>query len=439
MAGPNTDPITPADIDWQSGRPRSRRFDDHYVGEAGGAAQALHVFIEGNGLPRRWRGRERFTILEAGFGLGSNFLVTWQAWRDDAARPTRLFYIGIEQHPPTAADLTRLHGAGEFGEMSNALAHAWPPAVAGLHRLEFDAARVILLIAFGGVEAMLRELSAEVDAFYLDGFAPDRNPHMWTDGVARSMRRLASRDATLASWTISRTMRDAWADAGFVIERRPGLPPKRDMTVGTLDARHANRHAIERRAGRTIAPGSRLVVVGAGVAGAASAHALATRGFEVVIVDPLGIAGATSGNRLAAVQPLLARDENPTVRFTRTAFLSTVRRIATLGLADAARAGLDGLLSLDDDEAIDRAKLAGRLGLPPDDVLAVDVDEASARAGVRVARGGWWFPHGGWTSPRHYAERLIEAAQARVVRARVLRIEADDAAVTVMLDDASSI
>lgn len=435
-----TDPITPADIEWREGRPWSRAFGDFYVGETGAGPQARHVFLGGNGLPGRWRGRERFTVLEAGFGLGSNFLATWQAWRDDAERCDRLFYLAIEQHPPSADDLIRLHGGGEFGESVRALAQQWPPCVAGLHRLEFDSARVIVLLAFGAVDAMLRQLSAEVDAFYLDGFAPDRNPAMWTQGVARSMRRLASRDATFASWTVSRAVRDAWSDAGFVVERRAGLPPKRDMTAGVLDVRHANRHALERRAAATIAPGSTIVVIGAGVAGAAAAHALARRGFAVVVVDPLGVAGATSGNRLAAVQPMIARDENPSVRFTRTAYLSTLRRLAALDLADAGTAGLSGLLTLDDDEASrERQDLAVRLGLPPDYALAVDAAAASAHAGVRVARGGWWFAQGGWVSPRHYAERLLDCESIRVVRAAAVRIDDVAHGVSILLGDGQSL
>ena len=61
------------------------------------------MFLGGNGLPQRWAGRERFVVLETGFGLGNNFLATWAAWRDDPQRCARLHFVSIERHPPTRA------------------------------------------------------------------------------------------------------------------------------------------------------------------------------------------------------------------------------------------------------------------------------------------------------------------------------------------------
>ena len=81
-----TEPIVPARIDWSdAAAPFAPDFDDVYHPRDGALAQARHVFLGGNGLPQRWRGRERFVVLETGFGLGNNFLATWAAWRDDAA------------------------------------------------------------------------------------------------------------------------------------------------------------------------------------------------------------------------------------------------------------------------------------------------------------------------------------------------------------------
>ena len=105
-------PIQPAVLSLApDGTPYSPVFDDVYHTSAGGLGQARHVFLEGNGLPERWRGRHRWVIIETGFGLGLNFLATWQAWRDDPARSNRLDFISIEKHPFQTADLARLHAA----------------------------------------------------------------------------------------------------------------------------------------------------------------------------------------------------------------------------------------------------------------------------------------------------------------------------------------
>ena len=107
-----TSPVQPAVIAFDAdGVPRAAAFDDVYHARAGALAQARHVFLGGNGLPGRWRGRPRFTVLETGFGLGNNFLATWDAWRGDARRCERLHYVAIEKHPLTRDDLARVHDA----------------------------------------------------------------------------------------------------------------------------------------------------------------------------------------------------------------------------------------------------------------------------------------------------------------------------------------
>ena len=73
-----------------SGAPFNEQYGDVYASRDGALGQALHVFLHGNGLPERWRGRDQFVIVETGFGLGVNFLATWQRWREDSARPRRL-------------------------------------------------------------------------------------------------------------------------------------------------------------------------------------------------------------------------------------------------------------------------------------------------------------------------------------------------------------
>src|SRR5690606_34779588 len=68
---PLTSPEADLDAD---GRLRSARYGDVYHSAAGALGQAEHVFLRGNGLPGRWRGRDAFTVCETGFGLGLNFL-----------------------------------------------------------------------------------------------------------------------------------------------------------------------------------------------------------------------------------------------------------------------------------------------------------------------------------------------------------------------------
>jgi tRNA 5-methylaminomethyl-2-thiouridine biosynthesis bifunctional protein len=215
------------------GTPVSEIYGDVYHSAAGAHAQARHVFLGGNGLPGRWRGRDNFAILETGFGLGVNFLATWLAWRNDARRCRTLRFVSLEKHPFTAGDLSLAHAAWpEFTELSRALLARWPELAPGEHRLELDEARVELRLVLGDAAQTLPRLDGAADAFYLDGFSPARNPDLWSPAVCRQLARLAQPGATLATWTVAGAVRRALESAGFAVEKRPGFAKKRQMLTG---------------------------------------------------------------------------------------------------------------------------------------------------------------------------------------------------------------
>jgi tRNA 5-methylaminomethyl-2-thiouridine biosynthesis bifunctional protein len=218
-----------------NGTPFSEIYGDIYHSAAGGHAQARHVFLAGNGLPARWQGRKRFVILETGFGLGLNFLATWLAWRDDPQRCQQLHFISLEKHPFQAADLALAQAAWpEFALIAEQLRQRWPELQPGVHCLEFESARLVLTLVFGDAVDTLPRLAAAVDAFYLDGFSPARNPELWSPALCRSLARLAVNGATLATWSVAASVRQALTAARFDINKRPGFAGKRQMLV----ARH---------------------------------------------------------------------------------------------------------------------------------------------------------------------------------------------------------
>ena len=215
------------------GTPVSEAYGDVYYSSAGGPAQAQHVFLTGNELPQRWQGKEQFTILETGFGLGLNFMATWQAWKNDPQRCRELHFISVEKHPFVAEDLARAHAVWpEFSSLSKALCRNWPPLVSGEHSLVLGEGSVVLHLIFGDACAVLSALDAGVDAFYLDGFSPSKNPELWSPDLCCSLSRLAHPGATLATWSVAGQVRKALATAGFVVRKTPGFAAKRQMLVG---------------------------------------------------------------------------------------------------------------------------------------------------------------------------------------------------------------
>jgi len=387
--------VEPARFELRDATPYSPAFGDVYHSAAGGLAQAQHVFLGGNGLPARWAGRDRFVILETGFGFGLNFLATWRAWKEDPARPRRLHYVAIEKHPFTLADLRSLHETyPEVRSEAAALHAAWPPLVSGGHRLELG--DVILTLFFADI-AIARDLRLSADAIYLDGFAPAKNPDMWTHQVMRALSRLAAADATLATWSVAGPVRDALQATGFGVEKRAGFGGKREMLVGR-NARKGDSHAFPER---------KAVVVGAGLAGAAVCERLCSRGWEVELYERHAEpAQEASGNHAGTFHPIVTPDDSVFARLTRAGFLYSLRHWERVPGVRHDRCGVLQLARTD--KEIESQRQSTR-GLPVDYAQFVSAGEASSHAGVPLGAPGVWFPEGGWIQPASLVRGQLDA------------------------------
>jgi tRNA 5-methylaminomethyl-2-thiouridine biosynthesis bifunctional protein len=414
-----TAPIVPARVGANpDGVPYSAAYDDVYHPACGALAQARHVFLDGNGLPHRWRGRERFVILETGFGLGNNFLATWDAWRRDPQACRQLHYVSIEAHPLRRDDLRRVPRDPALAPLAEKLVRAWPPLTPNLHRLEFDGGRVQLLLALGDVAMWLRELVAHVDACYLDGFAPSKNPQMWQPPLFKAIARLAAPGATAATWTAARAVRDGLAAAGFAVENAPGQGGKRDITLARYAPRHAP-HAPPPGRAAPRAAGDALVV-GGGLAGCASAWALAQHGWRCTVLDRRATPAAeTSGHPAGIFHGIVHAEDGAHARFYRAAALEAQRCVGGAIARDGIAGAVDGLLRLQTSglDADAMQAVLERLGLPDDYVQAFGPSRAAACAGAPIAHPAWFHPGGGWVRPAELAAALLrtagEAAQWR--------------------------
>ena len=226
--------ITPAKLSFTSdGTPYSAAYDDVYHSAAGGLEQARHVFLGGNGLPGRWRGREAFTIVETGFGLGLNFLATWRAWQDDPDRCPRLCFVSFEKHPFAACDLALAHRRWpELAGLSAELKDQWPLPCPGVQRLSFADGRITLTLHLGDAPLLVPQVAVSADAYFIDGFAPAKNPELWSPQFLADLTRLAAPGATLATWSVAGAVRKGLAACGWSLEKRAGFAHKREMLVG---------------------------------------------------------------------------------------------------------------------------------------------------------------------------------------------------------------
>jgi tRNA 5-methylaminomethyl-2-thiouridine biosynthesis bifunctional protein len=313
------------------GSPYSPRFGDRYRSENGGLEQAQEVFLHGCGLPAAWAGQPQWTVLETGFGLGLNFLVTWAAWQADPQRPRLLHFVSTEAFPASAADVLRAaRSHPELLPLAEELKRQLWGLLPGFHRLVFAGGQVLLTLCIGDTKAMLREQSFAADSVYLDGFSPQCNPDIWDLHALKAVARCCRRDTRVASWTVARSVRDALAQCGFVVHKVPGVPPKRDNLQGVFNP------AWEPKKPRSSAtltrhPAARCVVIGAGLAGAAVAASLARRGWQVSVLDGAAApAAGASGLPAGMLSPHVSPDDSLLSRLSRSGIRATLQQADAL-------------------------------------------------------------------------------------------------------------
>ncbi|WP_101068989.1 tRNA (5-methylaminomethyl-2-thiouridine)(34)-methyltransferase MnmD [Roseovarius salinarum] len=218
-----------AEIEWRAGGvPVSRRFDDPYYSLEDGLAEARHVFLSGNGLPGRFRAG--FHIAELGFGTGLNMLAALDLWRRAGPGGT-LHYTAFEMHPLGVDEMRRALAA--FPDLADVAAELAPHCGMGACEIALD--DVAFTLVEGDARATLPAWEGRADAWFLDGFAPARNPELWEPALLVQVARHTVPDGTAATYTAAGAVRRGLAEAGFAVTRAPGFGRKRHMTTARLE------------------------------------------------------------------------------------------------------------------------------------------------------------------------------------------------------------
>ncbi|KPB01488.1 tRNA (5-methylaminomethyl-2-thiouridine)(34)-methyltransferase MnmD [Ahrensia marina] len=212
--------------------PFSTQFGDHFYCKSDGRAECSHVFLGGNSFPQRWESGGACTIAELGFGTGLNFLETWRQWKEHRKEGALLNFVSFEAFPMTSDIMARSVAAWpEVATEQAALAAHWPTLtdVPGVwHMDDQTTLTVIVADVLDGMHAW----SGRADAWFLDGFAPARNPDMWSLELMQEMHRRTNEGGTFASYTAAGWVRRNLAAAGFAVEKTSGFAGKRDMIKG---------------------------------------------------------------------------------------------------------------------------------------------------------------------------------------------------------------
>jgi tRNA 5-methylaminomethyl-2-thiouridine biosynthesis bifunctional protein len=402
---------SPAVLQWdEHGQPVSAAYDDVYFSRANGLAETQHVFIHGNNLvPRMATHAEPwFVVGETGFGTGLNVLAAWQCWAALPEPKPNLHIITLDLHPLQMAALEKAHEAWpEVAEYAKQLREAYPPLWPGMHRRYLAEGRICIDFLWGEASEMLAAYqpaygAVKVDAWFLDGFSPAKNPAMWHPALYAQLARLSAPGATIATFTSAGHVRRGLQDAGFAVRKVAGYAHKREMSVGEFQPTQVA--AIHTQSAEAL-------VIGGGIAGIAAAWQLVRSGRKVRLLEREGqmLQGA-SANPLSAFTPYFTADWSSRGRLYASAFAHTAHLLSHLRSRGHTIAGSQcGSLMLDvpDSPRARQQERHGRLNLPPEVLRAVTAAEASEIAGVALGYGGHFYAQGGWFSMRDFCQALM--------------------------------
>jgi tRNA 5-methylaminomethyl-2-thiouridine biosynthesis bifunctional protein len=425
--------ITNANIRFnENGTPYATEFEDLYFSDAQGIDETTHVFVKNNKLLERWNdwSEPLFTIAETGFGTGLNVLVTmlyFEKFIQQSNNSTfRLHFISIEKFPISHADLAQaLSLYPQLEQYSASLLAQYPIPVAGGHRLTFLGGKVTLDLWLGDVHEVLPQIENKplglVDTWFLDGFAPSKNPDMWTQGLFEHMALLAKNQCHFATFTAAGHVKRGLREAGFTVEKQPGHGRKRDMLAGLIDksAENLSRLPYFTRVSATINKTPKIAIIGGGLAGANLAYALSKRGLSATLYcKDNDLAKGASGNAQGGFYPQLNAEAGHSSQIHALAFnfASTLyRQLISQGMHFSHQWCGTLQLAFNDKVASRYRKLIQNQTWPEAMLHWVEPQQATQLANLDLPYPGLYIPQGGWINLPELVAQLTKAANATVV------------------------
>lgn len=365
--------VKTANIEWRDGMPFNLDFDDIYFSPHNGLAESQHVYVDGCQLLTDWSNKpqKHFYLAELGFGSGLNFLLTYQHWKKQSAdnnsqlqkQQKKLHYIAIEKHPFCLKDLTKACKLWpELNEFSNKLLINYPSTTYGRHQLDFSKDNLTLSLFFMPVETALDELINEnknqqkllaIDHWFLDGFAPKKNPQMWSQTIISKIQSLSKIGSKIATFSVASHIKTPPKNCGFSIKKIKGYARKREMLTAVLEktipaekttptAKQTSSTYINIKYetpwyfSKSLKPAGKIAIIGAGIAGCATAYYLAQANLDCDIFDTeKDVAQKASGVSAGLVHPQLTADMNISSQLSWLAYLYLLRFIQQLTPSEA--------------------------------------------------------------------------------------------------------
>ena len=406
------------------GSPYSKKFNDIYFDSESGCLQSEQVFIQGNKIKEKLLlAKNNITIAETGFGTGLNFLLTVKLYLELSSQADntlpQLHFISTEKYPLTRAELKQsLNSLPQLAKFAELLVTNYPEQPKQSCELLFLNNKIKLTLLFADATQALTQLKTTktglVDAWYLDGFSPAKNPQMWQQPLFEQIARLSKSQASISTFTVAGTVRRSLISVGFRLEKKPYQGKKKHILTGVFQQGYHSGKGYQIRP--TITKPQHVAIIGGGIASACAAYALTQAGIKVTLYcqdDKLG-QGASS-NLIGALYPLLHQQVDNISRFYQLAFQHARKwydQLSQLGFTY--QHDWCGLLEIAYKDPLKaRQKTFEQLNAWPKTLInSIDEKQASQIAGIKLTHGGLFIPRAGWIAPQELVTALFCAAKS---------------------------
>ena len=317
----------------------SRWYDDIYFDKTDGVKEKEHVYLNANDLANRIKLSDKLCIAELGFGTGLNFILTWRLWKKNRKPNSSLTYISFEKAPLSKKEMTRVHKKfKELNDFSDQLIQKLTDNYKTNRTIYFKSENINLILIYDDF-SLLTNFDFKADIWFLDGFAPSKNPEVWDNSYYKNIYNRTNLKGSLSTFTSSGLVRRGLALAGFSVTKVSGFGQKREM-LKAIKIEPDIKLKVNLNYENTIGP---VAIIGAGISGASLAYAFRKRNIECYIVEKSSnVASGASGNKLALQMPKMTADNSPYGLMSLEAF--TFSRNLAKELKAAPRS--DGLILL---------------------------------------------------------------------------------------------
>ncbi len=292
----------------------SLKYEDIYWSKDGGWEEKNYIFLDSISIRERWQASTQFQILELGFGAGINFLATLMAWKESGFKEKSLQYISIEENPLPIAVLKNIYNSLDLSEdLTGDFLNSYAFIESGSHILKFANESLSLHLLVGDVSSILKNLRAEIDVMYLDGFSPSKNPKMWDIEIFKELFRLSKEGGIFTTYSTAKFVKENAISAGYEIQKLKGFGTKKWMLHGK---KNQSRKDVLQFPYFSLSSTKRYknantIVVGGGLAGTAIANSLSQRNHTVLLIErEENLALKTSGNPAGIINPNITADKS---------------------------------------------------------------------------------------------------------------------------------